>query len=98
MIDCRAFDDMHRTHREGTPPPEARAAMEGHLARCPSCLARVRNDVTVSEILLRLGEYADADLDAEPPLPPALTERILAAHRRASATGSGGNLQQGVGG
>ena len=84
MIDCQAFDVLQRTCLEGTPSPEQQATMEAHLAACPACVARMRNSLTLTEVLRRFGE-SGADEPAPMPLSERLVTRILAAHRAEAA-------------
>lgn len=79
---CRELTEFLIDYVDGSLAPAARAAFDEHLARCPDCVAYVRN----YEETIRLGKDVCRDEhDAvDDDVPEELVQVIVAARRRGS--------------
>jgi anti-sigma factor RsiW len=81
--DCLRFDELC-SHSLDTPLAAAeQAEVDGHLARCPSCVDRMRGYVATIAALHEIGERERTE--TPPPIPESLVQRILAARKAAAS-------------
>ena len=78
-ITCREVVDALDDYRGGALPPRQRARFDTHLAGCAQCSAYLESYAAAIRLTREaLGEPSEKD----PPLPDALTERILRHRNR----------------
>ena len=79
-LTCREFVELLYDYLLGGLGPERTAAMNSHLAACPSCVAYLKT----YEASIRMGRMALAPSDDPVPaeVPDALVRAVLSARRR----------------
>jgi anti-sigma factor RsiW len=79
---CRELIERLAGYVDGDLPPDERAAIEEHLASCPSCQNYLASYQATIEMERKAFDTSDSS-DTRP-VPPELIQAVLAARRRPS--------------